>query len=86
MNFKPLKDIVLINPIETNTYTSSLIELPDNIAKTAKSAQVLAVGPKVRDVKIGDTILLPDYGAVEVTLDGQKYKLVHEEDIQAILG
>lgn len=85
INFTPLKDIVLIEPIYTPEAESSLIALPDNIQKSAKSARVLATGPKVRDVKVGDIVLLPDYGAVEVILDEKKYKLVHEEDIQAVL-
>lgn len=83
INFKPLNDNVLILPIAETI--SSFLEIPETVEKSIKNARVLAVGSKVKDVKVDDVVLLPYYGAIEITLDGEKYKLVHEEDIVAIV-
>jgi len=86
MNFKPLKDIVLIEPIEEKI--SSILEIPESAEASYKNARVLAIGPVVKkngNIKINDIILLPHYGTIEVTLDGKNYKLIHEEDILAVV-
>lgn len=37
------------------------------------------------DVKVGDRVLISKYGGTEVTLNGEKYMLLREDDIVAIL-
>ena len=57
-------------------------------------AEVVAIGPGRRSergtlvpmpVKVGDTIVLPAYGGLEITRDGATYQLLHESAIEAIV-
>ena len=38
------------------------------------------------EVKVGDRVLLSPYGGSEVKLDGEKFKLVREDDILGVIA
>ena len=47
-------------------------------------AEVILVGPDVRNVKAGDRILFLPQAGLEVELKGEEYLLLRERDVQAI--
>lgn len=86
MEFKPLKDKVLVAENKSETKSNSGIILDHaNSIKESKSGTVLAIGPDVTDVQVGDKILL-DWSKVQVVKLGDAQRVVlKQEDIVAIL-
>jgi len=94
MKIRPLKDRVLVEPIEVGEVEKGGIIIPDAAKEAPQEGKVVAVGKgrldqdgKVipMDVKKGDKILLPKYGGTEIKIDDKEYKIVSEEDIVAII-
>lgn len=80
---KPLADRVVAVREVAATKTASGIYLPDNAKEEPVSAKVVAVGPDVKGVKVGERIIHAEYKATELTHDGIKYLIVKEEDVLA---
>lgn len=95
MNFKPLSNRVILEPLEEDRTTKSGIVLPDTAEKEKPvKGKVLAVGPgKFNDkgeripmsVKVGDSVLFKKYGPDEIEVEGKKYLVGDEDDILAII-
>ncbi len=96
VNIKPLGDRVLIRHIEEDEeQTSGGIIIPDTAKEKPQEAEVIALGTgkkdengKVQafDVKVGDKVIVSKYGGTEVKVDGEKYLLVREDDILAVVA
>ncbi|MCF8335634.1 MAG: co-chaperone GroES [Bacteroidales bacterium] len=88
MKQKPLKDRVLIKPMEAEEKTSSGIIIPDSAKEKPQKGEVVAVGDGKKDepmtVKEGDTVIYGKYAGTEVTIDGEDYLIVREDDILLI--
>lgn len=91
---KPLGDRVVIRVLEQEEKTASGIYLPDTAKEKPSQGEVVAAGPgKVTDdgkrvaldVKAGDKIIFSKYAGTEVKFDGQKYLIVSERDILAVV-
>lgn len=80
---KPLADRVVAVREEAQTKTASGIFLPDNAKEKPIVAQVVAVGPKVSDLKVGDKIVYKEYSTTELKMDDKEYLIVKEEDVLA---
>jgi chaperonin GroES len=94
-NLKPLGDKVVVQLMEQEEKTASGIYLPDSAKKKPQEGKVISVGNgRVLDsgerntlsVKVGDRVLFSKYGGNEVTLDGQDYTILDEDQIYAILN
>jgi len=94
MNLKPLGDRLIIEPIEQEEMTASGIVLPETAKEKPMQGKVLAVGPGARkddgsraevDVKKGDTVLYAKYAGTEVKIDNNKYLILKESDVLAIV-
>ncbi|KAK1937430.1 chaperonin, 10 kDa domain containing protein [Babesia divergens] len=92
--FMPLFDRVLVARVKPETKTKSGILLPESSSLSSRLATVLAVGPgKLTSsgqlasptLKKGDTVVVPDYGGMELKLDGEKYAVFREEDIIGVV-
>ena len=83
VNIKPLADRVVAEPVEAEAKTASGLYLPGNAQEKPKVAKVIAVGPAVKDIKVGDSILYEDYSNTDVKIDGKKYIIVKEEKVLA---
>ena len=85
MKQKPLKDRVLIEPMEVEEKTSSGIIIPDSAKEKPQKGTVVAVGEGKKDepmtVKEGDTVIYGKYSGTEITIDGKDYLIMREEDI-----
>lgn len=80
---KPLADRVVAVREEAKTQTASGIYLPDNAKEKPVLAEVKAVGPDVKALKVGDKIIYKDYTTTELKIDGVDYIIVKEDDVLA---
>ena len=86
---KPLADRVLVEPKEAETKTASGLYIPDTAKEKPQEGKVIAAGPGKKDepmeVKVGDEVIYGKYSGTEVTVDEEKYLIVKQSDILAIL-
>lgn len=89
MNIKPLADRVLIKPAEAEERTVGGIIIPDTAKEKPLQGEVLAVGNGTKDeemvLKTGDRVLYGKYSGTEVELDGEKYLIMRQSDVLAII-
>ena len=89
MNIKPLADRVLINPTPAEEVTLAGIIIPDSAKEKPLKGTVLAAGNGTKDeemvVKEGDTVLYGKYSGTEIEFEGQKYLIMRQSDILAII-
>ena len=90
MNFKPLADRVLIKAAPAEEKTAGGIIIPDTAKEKPLQGEVLAVGNGTKDeemvLKAGDTVLYGKYAGTEVELDGEKYLIMRQSDVLAVLA
>jgi co-chaperonin GroES (HSP10) len=86
MNITPLKKKVLVaeNKRENTTESGIIIEGRD-VQGESKSGTVLAVGPEVTLVKVGDKVLLEWNKAMICTIDGAQRVMIQEDNIVAVM-
>ena len=89
MNIKPLADRVLVKPAPAEEKTVSGIIIPDTAKEKPLKGEVLAVGNGTKDedmvVKKGDQVLYGKYAGTEIELDGDKFLIMRQSDILAII-
>ncbi|HLK15621.1 MAG TPA: co-chaperone GroES [Fimbriimonadaceae bacterium] len=94
-SLKPLGDKVVVQVVEQEEKTASGLYLPDSAKKKPTEGKIIAVGTgRVLDngernklsVKVGDRVLFSKYGGNEVSLDGEDYTILDEDQVYAILG
>ncbi|CDA42921.1 10 kDa chaperonin [Prevotella sp. CAG:5226] len=90
MNIKPLADRVLIKPAPAEEKTAGGIIIPDTAKEKPLQGEVLATGNGTKDeemvLKAGDTVLYGKYAGTEVELDGEKYLIMRQSDVLAVLA
>lgn len=95
MKLTPLGDRVLVRAMEEAETKVGGIIIPDTAREKPQQGEVLAVGPGRRkkngervplEVKEGDRILYGKYSGSEITIDGDKILVLHEDEILARLG
>ena len=93
MTIKPLFDRVVVKSVEAEETTKSGILLAAAAKEKPQICEVIAVGPggivdgkEVKmEVKLGDKVLIGKYAGTEVKVDGEKYTIVRQNDILAIV-
>ncbi len=90
MNIKPLADRVLINPTPAEEVTMAGIIIPYSAKEKPLKGTVLAAGNGTKDeemtVKPGDTVLYGKYAGTEIEFEGEKYLIMRQSDILAIIA
>jgi chaperonin GroES len=93
MKIRPLQDRVLVRRTEEEEKTSGGIIIPDTAKEKPQQGVVVAVGKgklldngqiKPLDVTEGNTVLFGKYSGSEVTLDGEEFVILREDDILAV--
>lgn len=89
MTIKPLADRVVVKSVEAEEKTEGGIILTGTAKEKPQVAEVIAVGPGSKEVemyvKVGDKVITGKYSGTEVKFDGEKYTIVKQEDILAIV-
>jgi chaperonin GroES len=94
MAVKPLGDRIVVRPLDPQEKTKSGLVVPDAAKEKPQEGKVIAVGTgrlledgevKRLEVKTGDRVLYGKYAGSEVSLAGEDYLILREEDILAIV-
>ncbi len=94
MKIRPLDDRVLVKQSQAEDKTAGGIVLPDSAKEKPQRGKIVAVGPgKLLDsgkrgaigVKKNDTVFYGSYAGTEVEIDDQKYVIMRESEILAVL-
>jgi len=95
MKLKPLGDRVIIQPSQEMEKTKGGILLPDTAKEKPQQGKVVAVGEGKKSdegktiplsVKVGDVVLYGKYSGTNITVEGEEYLIVREDEIVAIVG
>src|SRR5687768_12768985 len=93
MKVVPLNDKIVVKRMEAEAKTAGGIVLPDTAREKPKQGKVLSVGdgrllengkraPFI--VKEGDRVLFSSWAGSEVSLDGDDYLVMTEDDVLAV--
>jgi chaperonin GroES len=93
MKLVPLGDRVVLKHLEAETTTKSGIVLPGQEKEKPQQAEVIAVGPggvvdgkEIKmEVKVGDKVIYSKYAGTEVKLEDEKFIIVKQNDILAVI-
>src|SRR5579863_9538826 len=94
MKVVPLNDKIVVKRVEAEDKTAGGILLPDAAKEKPRQGKVLSVGDgKLLEngkrasfqVKEGDRVLFTSYGGNEITVDGEEYLIMSEDDILAVI-
>ena len=94
MKLVPLSDRVVLKQLKAEEKTKSGIILASAAQEKPQEAEVIAVGPGgvvdgkeiTMQVKVGDKVIYSKYSGTEVELDNEKYVIVKQNDILAVIG
>jgi chaperonin GroES len=95
MNFRPLHDRVLVQPLDGEEKTAGGIIIPDTAKEKPSEGKIIAVGPGAKtedgkilqmEVKVGDLVLFGKWSGTEVKIDGVEYSIMKESDIMGIMS
>ncbi|KFP02525.1 hypothetical protein N300_06726, partial [Calypte anna] len=88
--FLPLFDRVLVERSAAETVTKGGIMIPEKAQGKVQEATVVAVGSGARgkngeiqpvSVKVGEKVLLPEYGGTKIVIEDKDYYLFRDGDI-----
>ena len=94
MKIRPLQDRILVQRLAEEEKTKGGIIIPDTAKEKPAEGKVVSVGNgKLNDdgkripleIKKGDSILFGKYSGTEVTVDGQEYLIMREDDILGVI-
>ena len=94
MKLNPIRDRILIKPLDAETVTKSGIVIPEAAQEKPIQGRVLAVGTgKVTEegqtvqlvVKEGDTVMYGKYSGQTVKIDNEEHVILKEDDVMAIV-
>lgn len=85
----PLADRVLVKPTPAETTTKSGLIIPDNAKEKPLRGEIIAAGQGTKDeqmvLKTGDQVLYGKYAGTELEYEGEKYLIMRQSDVLAIL-
>ncbi|MDF1654292.1 MAG: co-chaperone GroES [Coxiellaceae bacterium] len=94
MNIRPLHDRVVIRRLEEERTSAGGIVIPDTATEKPMMGEVVAVGTgkvaedgsvRAMGVATGDRVLFGKYAGTEVTIAGEEYVVMREDDIMGVV-
>lgn len=94
VKFRPMDDRVLIEVCEAEETTTGGIILPDTAREKPQRGKIISTGPGKlldsgnrgeMDVKVGDEVFYGRYAGTEIEMDGEKYVVLRESEILAVV-
>ena len=86
---QPLADRVLIKAAVAEEKTVAGIIIPDSAKEKPLRGEVLAVGNGTKDeemvLKAGDQVLYGKYAGTELELDSEKFLIMRQSDVLAVV-
>ena len=88
MNIKPLADRVLVLPAPAEEKIGGII-IPDTAKEKPLQGKIVAAGTGTKDeemiLKEGDQVLYGKYAGTEIEFEGEKYLIMRQSDVLAII-
>ena len=93
-NIRLLGDKILVKLTASSDRSAGGVYLPDRAQKKPQEGTVMFAGPgrlfdsgehNELSVKVGDRVLFSKWGGDEVSIDGQDYTMLDEDQVYAIL-
>lgn len=85
MSVKPLGERVLIKTIELEEKTSGGLYIPDSSKEVPVMGEVVAIGNDVKELPVNAKVIYGKFAGVEIENDGEKYLVMKEEDVLAVI-
>ncbi len=94
MKVKPLYDRIIVKRLENEEMTKGGIIIPETAKEKPQEGKIVALGKgkilddgtiRPLDVKVGNKVLFAKYGGTDITIEGEDYLILREEDILAIV-
>jgi chaperonin GroES len=94
MNVRPLHDRIIVRRLDEGEQNIGGIIIPDSAKEKPQQGKILAVGDgKVTedgkriamDVRPGNVILFGKYSGQDITIDGEDYLIVKEDEVLAVI-
>ena len=89
MKLKPLADRVLISPAAAEEKTIGGIIIPDTAKEKPLQGTVVAVVEGKSDeemiLKTGDQVIYGKYAGTEIEFEGEKYLIMRQSDVVAVI-
>jgi chaperonin GroES len=94
MKIKPIRDRILVKPLDAETVTKSGIVIPDNATEKPQQGRVLGAGTgKITEkgeivplvIKEGDTVMYGKYSGQTVKVDNEELIVLKEDEVMAIV-
>ena len=86
---QPLADRVLVRPVAAEEKTIGGIIIPDSAKEKPLRGEVIAVGNGTKDeamvLNAGDQVLYGKYAGTVLEFDGEKFLIMRQSDVLAIL-
>lgn len=86
---QPLADRVLVRPVAAEEKTIGGIIIPDSAKEKPLRGEVIAVGNGTKDeamvLNSGDQVLYGKYAGTELEYEGEKFLIMRQSDVLAIL-
>ena len=93
MNIRPLKNRIVVKPIEREEQTAGGIFLPDTAKEKPQTGEIVAVGPgeyveatgKIvpSALEVGEKVFYGKYAGTDVTVEGNEFKILDVKDVLA---
>ena len=88
MTIKPLADRVLVLPAQAEEKVGGII-IPDTAKEKPQRGKIVAVGNGTKDeemiLKVGDGVLYGKYAGTELESEGEKYLMMRQSDVLAVV-
>ena len=85
MKLRPMADNIVLKATEAEETTASGIILAAATREKPAIYEVMSAGPEVKEVKVGDKVIVSKFIGGDIKLDGVEYKFVKLEDVLALV-
>ena len=86
MKLKPLNENIIVKQFEEEKITKSGIIIAESgKGEKPQQGEVMAIGNKVLEIKIGDKVLFQKYSPNEIKIEDKEYLVMKESDVLAII-
>lgn len=86
IKIKPIGNRVAIMQKSAEQVTASGLVIPTTAQEKPQQGEIIAIGSKVEDIAVGDTVIYSKYAGTSLTIGNVEYLVLSEEDVFAVLG
>lgn len=81
MIFEPLNALILLHRKQAAEQTESGLTIIEAARELPNEGKVIAIGPKVEGVAVGDYLVFGKYAGTDIVIDGVGFLLLRGEDL-----